>query len=152
MSVQSVVDAELHVCAAAPATQTVSGFEALTFTEVGEVTDLGESGSTLGFAEHSALKDGITRPVPAFVTFNERTITMGYDAEDAGQALLESAVNGANLRVKHSFKIVLQSGRILYRTGYITGFNVGVPGGNSVVSATSGIRYDAFEVVDDPSA
>lgn len=86
--------ATFGLSAAQPATYNEAGYEALTFTNVGKVTDLGNPPtiqwqevvvSYLGSAGEDVAKGGFS--------LGSQTITVALDGDDAGQALLKTAVS-----------------------------------------------------------
>ena len=103
---------------AQPATHDIAGFEALAYTEVGEVQDLATGGgrnynltgfTALGDEEETQLKDSYTQGV--------RDVTVGMDGSNDGQLLLSKAVK---LRDPVAFKIVLKNGDIRYYKALVT--------------------------------
>jgi hypothetical protein len=85
MTVKTSAGTTLKVHATAPATFDASGYNALTMTTVGEVTDLGEFGREYALVTHNPV--GSRGTVKKKGSFNEGTMSMslGLDTDDAGQ-------------------------------------------------------------------
>ena len=83
----------IGISAALPATYTQAAFAALAFTEIGEVSDLGEFGREYNIVKFNPLKD--RRTVKRKGSFDDGTVQvqLAKAATDAGQILLKSAVN-----------------------------------------------------------
>lgn len=129
MSVELVVGTELSVSIAAPATYDATGYAALTYTKIGEVTDAGEHGPTLTITDHTPVDTGITQKLPGTTSLGEKTLTLGQDRTDAGQILLKSAL--AN-KTRLSVKVEYQGGDIDYFPAYVTSFTTTGGDGNAV--------------------
>ena len=132
----------LAVSANAPATYDTVGFQALTFTDVGEVTDMGEYGPTYEVVTHNPLNT--RRTVKRKGTVNDGAISMqiGRDPTDAGQVILIAGVDGAAKDTVHSFEVTLQDGTIQYFTGQIYSYTTNVGSANNIVSASVTVEID----------
>ena len=117
MAIQTSLGAAYAISAGEPATYDSVGFGALTYTEVGEVTALGNIGATFEDVTHTPLKTGITQHRKGGIDYGELSFPVAYDDADAGQDLVRSGVDGANRDVVYSHKITLQDGQIFYFTG-----------------------------------
>ncbi len=91
MAVSTSAGTKFSVSAAAPATYNEAGYSALAFTEVGEVSDLGDlpervyevvSWRNIANRGESKAKGGYT--------LGSQTITVGIDPDDAGQDLIDT--------------------------------------------------------------
>ena len=119
MPIQTSLGTIYEVSAAAPATYDEAGFAALSYTEVGEVTNLGSLGATFEDVTHTPLKDGVTQHRKGAVDYGELAMTVAADDDDAGQILVDSGVDGANRDVVYSHKVTLQSGAVRYFSGQL---------------------------------
>jgi hypothetical protein len=130
------------VSAASPATYDEAGFVALTYTDVAEVTDMGEYGPTYEVVAHNPLST--RRTVKRKGTVNDGALTMqlGRDPSDAGQALLIDGVDGANIDVVYSHKITLQDGTIQYVTGQVYSYTTNISTINTITSASVTVELD----------
>ena len=129
----------IGISAALPATYTQAAFAALTYTEIGEVSDLGEFGREYNVVKFNPLKD--RRTVKRKGSFDDGTVQvqLAKAATDAGQILLKSAVNSD---ASHSVKIVLQDGTIFYFTAQVSSSTVNVGNVDQITSSTFKLEID----------
>lgn len=120
MTTSTVANAVLSVSAALPATNTSAGFAALTWTAVGEITDIGSvKGRSYNVATHAPIGSAQQTQKKASYTLPNADFTMGWDEVDAGQIIVEA---GANSNATYSFKLVKQDGKIRYFTAQVMSF------------------------------
>lgn len=133
---------QYEVVAQEPATYDQAGFEALSYTTVGEVTDLGEYGPTFETVTHNPL--ATKRTVKRKGTVNDGALTMqiGRDPSDAGQTILIDGVDGANEDQVHSHKVTLQDGTVQYFTGQIYSYTTNIGSANQIVGASVTVELD----------
>ena len=133
MAVQTSAGTTIGVSAGLPSTDDAAGYGALTFTTIGEVTDLGEYGKVFNLVTHNPIA---TRRTEKFKgSFNEGSISMGIgeDTSDAGQTLLDTAVESdANF----AFQITAQDGDIDYFQAKVMSKTVNVGSVDSIRSST----------------
>jgi len=129
----------IGISAALPATYDQTAFAALTYTEIGEVSDLGEFGREYNIVKFNPLKD--RRTVKRKGSFDDGTVQvqLAKAATDAGQILLKSAVNSD---ASHSVKIVLQDGTIFYFTAQVSSSTVNVGNVDQITSSTFKLEID----------
>lgn len=129
----------IGISAALPATYNQAAFAALTYTEIGEVSDLGEFGREYNVVKFNPLKD--RRTVKRKGSFDDGTVQvqLAKAATDAGQILLKSAVNSD---ASHSVKIVLQDGTIFYFTAQVSSSTVNVGNVDQITSSTFKLEID----------
>lgn len=129
----------LLVFAGKPAVYTVDGFKQLQFTEVSEITDLGEFGREYSQVTHSPLKS--RRVVKRKGSFNEGSLSlpMARDASDAGQAILTAASLTDD---SYSYCIRLQDGSRFFFTAQCMSFKTGVGGVDSITGKTAQLEID----------
>lgn len=86
--------ATIGLSAAAPATYNEAGYEALTFTNVGKVTNFGDVPSRI-YQEvtQQYLASAGTDVAKGAYDLGSQTITVAIDPDDAGQELLDTATN-----------------------------------------------------------
>ena len=135
----------LGISASAPATYDDTGFVALTFTDIGEITDMGEYGREYALVTHNPLGD--RRTVKRKGSYNDGALTMslGRVPSDAGQVLLLAALDSDD---SYSFEVTLQDGTIQYFTGQVMSYttNVGSVDQITGASVTGEIDGDIIEV------
>lgn len=131
----------ISISATLPATYDKAGFEAVgvVFTEIGEVSDLGEFGREYNIVKFNPLKD--RRTVKRKGSFDDGTVQvqLAKAATDAGQILLKSAVNSD---ASHSVKIVLQDGTTFYFTAQVSSSTVNVGNVDQITSSTFKLEID----------
>ena len=129
----------IEISAALPATYDKTAFAALAYTEIGEVSDLGEFGREYNIVKFNPLKD--RRTVKRKGSFDDGTVQvqLAKAATDAGQILLKSAVNSD---ASHSVKIVLQDGTTFYFTAQVSSSTVNVGNVDQITSSTFKLEID----------
>jgi len=110
------IGSTLSVVASAPATEDQSGYEALSWTEVGKVISIGELGDTSEDVTFDILKTGRRSHVSGVKDLGEISVVLEYDRADAGLTILETANNG---NTTHSFKVTDTDGDDFYFQGVI---------------------------------
>ncbi|CDO37147.1 hypothetical protein [Novosphingobium sp. KN65.2] len=133
MSVRTSAGTTISISASNPATFDVAGYEALSFTAIGEVTDLGEFGREYALVTHNPV--GSRGTVKKKGSYNEGTMQMslGLDTDDAGQILAKAAALSDN---DYSFKVVTQNGDIYYFQAQTMMFKVGVGSVDQITTAS----------------
>src|SRR5574343_417110 len=133
MAVRTSAGTTLGVSASNPATFDASGYNALSWTAVGEVTNLGEFGREYNLVTHNPV--GNRGTVKKKGSFNEGSISLqiGLDNADSGQTLLLAASTSDN---NYSFRITVQDGTKYYFQAQVMSFKVGVGGVDDITSAT----------------
>lgn len=119
MAIQTSLGATWSVSTAAPATEDAAGYAALTYTEVGNIENLGSVGPTFEDVTFTPLKDGVTQHRKGGADYGSLQVSMATDEDDAGQTLVVSGVDGAERDTVFSHKITLQDGAVRYFRGQI---------------------------------
>lgn len=133
MTVRTSAGTTIKVSASAPATFNAAGYGALTFTTVGEVTDLGEFGREFTLVTHNPVGSRGTQKFKG--SFNEGTInlSLGLDTDDAGQILMKTAsLDDA----AYSFEVTTQNGDSYFFQAMVMSFKVNVGSVDSITTAT----------------
>jgi hypothetical protein len=133
MTIQSAAGASIGISAAAPATYNVAGYEALTYTTIGEVTDLGEFGREYNLITHNPIDTRATKKLKGSYNEGQISLTVAFDPADAGQILAKTASTSDN---DHYFRITLQNGVKYYFPAKVMNFKIGVGSVDNVVTAT----------------
>lgn len=133
MPVRTSAGTTIKLSAGTPASFNSAGYAALTWTTIGEVTDLGEFGREYNLVTHNPL--GSRGTVKKKGSFNEGSITMqlGLDTDDAGQILAKTASNSDS---DYSFEIATQNGDKYYFQAQVMSFKVGVGSIDQITAAT----------------
>lgn len=130
----------ISVSSSQPATYDQDGFEALSYTEIGEVVDMGEFGRTYNVVTHNPIGD--RRTVKRKGSFNDGTLAlqMARVTSDAGQTLL---IDGLASDDSYSFKVVLQDLTAMYFTAQIVSYPITIGGVDSITSTTVNLEIDS---------
>ncbi|ABD25104.1 hypothetical protein Saro_0657 [Novosphingobium aromaticivorans DSM 12444] len=133
MSIFATAGSTISLSAGVPATFNTAGYSALTYTIVGEVTDLGEFGREYALITHNPI--GSRGTVKKKGSFNEGqlTVQMALDTDDAGQILAKAAELSDN---PYAVKIALASGDAYYAQALVMSFKVTGGGVDTITSAT----------------
>jgi hypothetical protein len=132
----------LSVSAATPATFDASGYAALTWTEVGEASEVPEFGAAYSAVTFTPLKTGIVNKFHGELNYGSITIPLGYDSSDAGQAILLAALASKD---EISFRETRSDGTIRYIMGKVMSFPRGQSVG-SVNMASCNIEFTRADV------
>jgi hypothetical protein len=127
---------QFAISAVLPATHTIAGFEALSFTNIAELVDAGAAGKTFNMVDHSPLGEREVLSLKGSFTQGIRTLLLGRDISDPGQDLILDALD-SDLTV--SFRITYQNGDIDYITATVNGYSDDIGTIDTIVGATSDI-------------
>src|SRR4030067_1772041 len=91
MTVRTSATTTLAISAGVPATFDNAGYVALSYTQVGEITNFGEFGREFTLVTHHPVASRGTQKLKG--AFNEGAIALqlGLDTDDAGQVLMKAA-------------------------------------------------------------
>lgn len=145
MTVMTTAGSQFKLSAAAPATYDATGYNALTYTLVGEVTDMGEVGREYNVVNHNPISNRLTQKIKGSYNAGSITLQFGRDFSDAGQTLLFTASRSDS---PYTFVIILQNGKKLYFTGLVTSFKNSVGSVDQITAASCVIELqtDVVEV------
>lgn len=94
MTVYTSAGTTLGLSASAPATYNQAGYEALSFTTVGEVGDLGEIPARIyELVTWQTIGERGMRKSKGGYQIGSQTISVGIDPDDAGQAMVDTATS-----------------------------------------------------------
>ena len=132
----------MSVSAATPATFDAAGYVALTFTDVGEASEIPEYGAAHAVNTFTPLKTGIDNKFHGALNYGSVTIPLGYDSADAGQIILLAALASKDAI---SFRETRSDGTIRYIMGKVFSFTRGQTVG-SVNMASCMIEFTTADV------
>ena len=133
MAVATSAGTVLKISAGTPGTFNVAGYEALTWTTVGEVTDLGEFGREYALVTHNPVGSRGTRKYKGSFNEGAMTLQLGLDTDDAGQILAKAAsLSDAD----YSISVTTQNGDVYYFQAKVMSWKVGVGSVDSITTAT----------------
>lgn len=137
--VYSAAGTQFAVSATLPATHTIAGFEALSFTDIAEIVDGGSNGREYNEVTHSPLGRREVLVTKGSYTEGTQDLSLGRDLVDAGQAILQIASKSDNA---YSFRITFQNGDIDYLTARVMSYVTEIGSVDTIVSATAGVALD----------
>lgn len=141
MTIQSGAGASIAISTTAySGTATLVGLQAKTYTTIGEVTVIPAFGKTYNLITHEPLA---TRQVYKLRgNFNNGSVTLdyAYDASDAGQILLTTAVDSDS---NYGYRVTLQDGTLFYFTALAMSNPVEVGTSGAVVKSTTMLELNS---------
>jgi len=137
MALTEGVGGFLSVSAATPATFSSAGYAALTWTEVGETSELPEFGATCSAVTFTPIETGIVNKFHGERNYGSITIPLAYDYADAGQNILRAALASED---EISFRETRTDGTVRYMMGKVMSFLRGQSVG-SVNMASCNIEF-----------
>lgn len=141
MALQSSVGIAVAVSATLPASHDATGFAALTFTPCGKLNTPPAMTGTKDVATFDNLTTGEEEKLVDILRAGNGDMTFGFDEEDAGQLVLETAADATtDAGSKVALEFTLNSGRKYYRLAIITSYRPEGSVGN-VLSAVVGAEF-----------
>jgi len=129
----------IGISASLPATYNTAGFGALTFTEIGEVTDIPEFGRVYNLVTHNPLGD--RRTVKRKGSFNDGSVALSfaYADADAGQILLATASDDDD---SYAFAVTIQDGTIFYFSAQVMGNPINIGNVDQITGGSATLEID----------
>jgi hypothetical protein len=140
MTVNTSAGTTVQISASTPATFDSAGYAALSFTTVGEITNIGDFGREFAKIEHKPV--GSRGKSKRKGSFDEGTMDfdLGLDTDDAGQILMKAAALSDS---DYSFVVNMPTGDKYYFQGLVMKFKVGIKGVDDITSATTQIELQS---------
>ena len=132
-SVQTLVETTISVSASLPATFDDTGYAALTFSAIGQVTDWTPGGQTYNVVTSNPIAQRSTDKYKGTFNNGADSITVNRDDDDAGQVIIQAALTSD---ADQSFEVTYQDGTIDYFTGKVVSFDTVAGGADSIVQKT----------------
>lgn len=137
----------LGISAGSPATFDEVGFEALTFTTLGEITDIGgDIGRVYNLVTHNPLATRSTNKYKGSYNSGSMTLTLALDADDAGQIIAAAALNSDSA---YSFKITRNDATVRYFRGMVMSFPENYGGVDAINTRTMTVEITADDSGND---
>lgn len=143
-NVQTSAGTTFALSAEVPETFDAAGYSSLTYTDVGEVTNIPEYGGSYQLVTHEPLGSRAVVKRKGSINHGSLTLQIGKDINDAGQALLKTAYGEDEV---YSFEITLQDGIIHYTTGQVFSFTTNVGNSNQITGISCQIELDT-EIIE----
>lgn len=144
MTTQTSAGTLVKVSVAAPATHDAAGFAALTFTNVGEIDNVGEFGKKFETVQHKSLANRAMQKRKGSYDAGSLPLSVALDNDDAGQILMQAA---ADSDASYSYLVQLQNGDKYYFRAQCMSWMVGVGSADSMVKATAQLEIDSAVVL-----
>ena len=106
----------MSVSSSQPAQYTAAGFAALSWDDVGEVTDIGELSKVFEIVAQNLLNLEYARKFKGISDMPDVSMTVARKWDDAGQVLLMSALASMSA---HSFRFLHSGGEKIYVSGHV---------------------------------
>jgi len=129
----TVAGVTIGITASQPATYNVAGYVALTFTNIGEITDGGEHGRTYALVTHNPIDSRGTQKFKGSFNEGQKTLQLALDSDDAGQILLKAAMDDDD---DYSFEVAYPNGDKDYFQAKVMSFRKATGGVDSMITAT----------------
>ena len=129
----------LGVVVGEPATYDDTGFEALTFQDVGEISSFPEMGGEAEVATHTPVKSGVVAKRAGSRDYGSVVFPMAHVFGEAGQDELQSGFDGTNAGKVYSIKVDNPTIGALFFTAVITSFKFTPGDANSIAQASAGL-------------
>jgi len=143
MPVSNMNGTTIGISATLPATYDAAGYAALTFTNIGEVLDIGgELGKVFNEITHQTLQRAYPVKIKGACNIPNMTMNIGKIVTDGGQVLLQAALNSS---ASYAFVITFPSGN----TGSITGKVMKAAQG---AIAVDGVETTVVDIAIDPQS
>lgn len=145
MSVMTAAGSTVSISTTLPATYDVAGFGALTFTAIGEVTDVSEFGREYNLVTHIPIANRVAKKFKGSYNNGNITLQFGRDMSNAGQTALKAAASSDN---SYSIRIVLQDGTNIYFTGQVMSFKTTLGNADSITGGSATVEIDN-DIIED---
>ena len=140
----SSAGSKVSISAGVPTTFDVTGFSALTYTRVKEVTDIGMIGPESAVILHNPVDENGTYKFKGSRNNGQLALKGARAPSDAGQTLLIAAEAADN---PYSFKIELQDGTTIYAQGLVMSHKTSIGGQGQITGFESNVEIsgDVYE-------
>lgn len=134
---QTLVDSVISISAGIPASDNAAGYNALTFTAIGQVTNWTPGGRLHTLTPSNPIGQRGTDFYKA--TYNNGTdnVVVNRDDDDAGQVI---ALTAEGSDANFSFQVVYQDGSLDFFQGKVASFITGAGDANALVTATLNLQ------------
>lgn len=145
MAVMTSAGSTLSIATGSPATYDATGFTALTYVVIGEVTDIGELGRDYSVVNHSPVGSRAVKKFKGSYNNGAMQIKLARDTSNAGQTAMRAALLSD---ADYSFKVTLQDLTKIHFIGKVTSFKVQVGTVDQITGSSCNIEIsgDIIEV------
>jgi hypothetical protein len=141
MAIQTSAGSTVAIAVTLPGTYDATGFNALTWKVVGEITDIGEFGKEFNLVNHNPIGTRQIKKLKGSFNNGSLQLQMARDAAGASNQIeLRNALASDN---SYSFRVTLQDGTKIYFTGKVMSFKTNVGGVDQITGATCAVELDS---------
>lgn len=137
--VRTSAGSTLSISATPPATYDEAGFEALTFTKVSWISNMGEFAKVFNLVTFNPLDTRQTIKRKGSYDNGSMSLELARDGNDAGQTLLRTA---ADSDISPAFEVVLQDGSTFYFTAQVMSANIVVGSVDDITMSNVNLEID----------
>lgn len=124
----------VYISAGVPATIDSTGFGGLTYTKIGDVTEIGVVGTNYAMVEHTPVDGAVKYKYKTINDNGNVTLKGARVPSDAGQTLLNTASQSYS---PYAMKIVLQNGAIIYGQVLVQSFQTNIGNAGQITAFDS---------------
>lgn len=140
MATQSLSGATFAMSASLPATEDSTGYGALSFSTVGNVTDFGSIGAETNLVSYTPVDTGIVNKRKGSKNYGSQSVTVVLDDDDTGQDLFKTAALSQNV---YSFCVTKNDGSKYYYKGLVMGFPIQLGTVDDMIQVSVPIEVDS---------
>lgn len=142
MALGTVAGTKIGISAVLPATYDVAGYGALTFGNIGNIEDGGEHGRGYAAVTFNPIDTRATRKFKGSFNEGSKTLSIGYNSDDAGMVVLKIALNSDN---NYAFEVEYPDGDIDYFVAKVMTLTKATGGVDSIRMASVTLDIDTDE-------
>lgn len=140
MAIQTSAGSTFSIATGLPGTFDGTGYAALSWTIIGEVTDIGEFGKEFNLVTHMPVAGRQVKKLKG--SYNNGTVQLQMARDSAAGSNQASLKTALASDASYSFRVTLQDLTKLYFTGKVMSYKTQVGGVDSVTGATTAIEID----------
>jgi hypothetical protein len=145
----SSVGTVIAVSASLPTTENLTGFEALTYTNVAFVADFPDFGVQQAISTFVPLSTGITIKRGGSIDNGELTVPLALTGSDAGEGILRTKAEGTPTSDKRvSVRVAFANGDFAYFVAFVNAFRYTPGNADAIAQASVGLAVTSTVVYD----
>lgn len=152
MGAQTVAGTKIGISKILPATYNDAGYKALTYANIGEITDGGSHGRTYQVVNHNPIDTRGTKKFKGSYNEGQKTIQLAVDPDDPGQLVVKEALDDD---APYAFCVTYQDGSKDYFLGMVTSWSKSTASVDSMYTASVGLELttskDGVGIVEVPA-
>jgi len=116
-----------------------TGYPSLTFTDIGEIIDMGEIAKAFNVINHQSVGRAYPQKLKDTYDIANITLTLGRVSSNTGQALLQTALAAS---ASYAFEVVLPSGDTASFTGQVIKAGIGAVASGNIETTMVDLAID----------